>query len=90
MTENHNEHNTTKAWACQAGVVTCVAFFTNDPVLAAVSCETLNIEQAEQMWKARVLERPSPLEALCISTFFIMVSVLVMLSVQETMCSSAG
>lgn len=29
-------------------MLTCVAFFTNDPVCAAVSCETLNIEQAEQ------------------------------------------
>ena len=41
-------NSTTKAWACQPGVVACVAFFTNDPECAAVSCETLNIEQAEQ------------------------------------------
>lgn len=41
-------NSTTKACACQAGVVACVAFLTNDPVCAAVSCETLNIEQAEQ------------------------------------------
>lgn len=32
----------------QAGVVACVAFLTNDPVCAAVRCETLNIEQAKQ------------------------------------------
>lgn len=41
-------NSTTKACACQAGVVACVAFLTNDPVCAAVSCETLNIEQAKQ------------------------------------------
>ena len=41
-------NSTTKACACQAGVVACVAFLTNDPVCAAVSCETLNIEQAER------------------------------------------
>lgn len=39
---------TTKACPCQAGVVACVAFLTNDPVCAAVSCETLNIEQTKQ------------------------------------------
>lgn len=42
------KHSTTKACACQSGVVACIAFLTNDPVCAAVSCETLNIEQAEQ------------------------------------------
>lgn len=41
-------NSTTRACACQAGVVACVAFLTNDPVCAAVSCETLNIEQAKQ------------------------------------------
>lgn len=41
-------NGTTEACAWQPGVLACVAFFTNDPVCAAVSCETLNIEQAEQ------------------------------------------
>lgn len=36
------------ACVCEVGVVACVAFLTNDPVCAAVSCETLNIEQAEE------------------------------------------
>lgn len=41
-------NSTTDACACQSEVVACVAFLTNDPVCAAVSCETLNIEQAER------------------------------------------
>lgn len=42
------------------------------------------------MWRASVLERPSPLKALCISTFSIMVSLLDMLALLEILCSSAN
>lgn len=35
-----------EACACQAAALACEAFLTNDPASAAVSCETLNIEQA--------------------------------------------
>lgn len=77
-------NNTTKACACQAGVAACEAFFTNDPASAAVSCETLNIEQAEQRCEGpRELEHPSPLAAPCTSTSSIMVSVLDMSSSAE-------
>jgi len=49
-------NSTTTACACQPGVVACVAFFTNDPECAAVSCETLNIEQDEQDVKGPSVE----------------------------------
>lgn len=74
------DNSTTKACACQAGVVACVAFLTNDPVCTAVSCETLNIEQAEQDVKGHCvgasLSSGTPPHT---STYSIMVSLLVML-----------
>lgn len=36
------------AWTCQAAVAACLAFLTNDLACAAVSCATLNIDQAAQ------------------------------------------
>ena len=59
-------NNSTEACACQAGVVACVAFLTNDPVCAAVSCETLNIEQAKKRcvgpvcWSIPLYWKPPP------------------------------
>lgn len=78
--------STTKACACQAGVVACVAFLTNDPVCAAVSCETLNIEQPEQDVKGQCVGAslssgsPPPTHTL---TFSSIVSLLDMLAVLE-------
>lgn len=65
-------------------MVACVAFLTNDPVCAAVSCETLNIEQPEQDVKGQCvgasLSSGSPPHTL---TFSIIVSLLDMLAVLE-------
>lgn len=44
----------------QAAVAACVAFFTNDPACAAVSCATLNIEQAAQNVKGRRVGAGTP------------------------------
>lgn len=82
-------NSTTKACACQAGVVACVAFLTNDPVCAAVSCETLNIEQAKQDVKGQCvgasLSAGSPP---CVDIFHCM-SLVDMLAVLKILFSSA-
>lgn len=46
-------NRSTNACTRRAAVAACVAFFTNDPPRAAVSCATLNIEQAAQNVKGR-------------------------------------
>lgn len=79
-------NSTTEACACQSGVVACVAFLTNDPVCAAVSCETLNIEQAEKDVKSQCvgasLSSGSPP---CFNIFYYGV-ILNMLEVAEILC----
>lgn len=76
-------NGTTRACACQAGVVACVAFLTNDPVCAAVSCETLNIEQAKQDVKGQCVGA-----SLSTSTSSIMVSLLDLPALLGILCSS--